>query len=372
MLNVTKEETNERALKHLLGQALLQRLSTALVQVYPSFDKDYFLSLMPALKPLEMKARVQFLSQELQKLLPKEYKQALKIILHSTENSELKGFDLWPYTEFVQTYGLDEFESSLHALKTLTTLFTAEWAVRPFIKHYPQETLNFLNECARDKNVHIRRWASEGTRPRLPWGERLSTDPSTALAILEELKFDEELYVRKSVANHLGDIAKVDPDLVLNLLGRWKQGAGQEHKSKIEWLLRHSLRSLIKKGHVGSLALLGLSQEIAVEIKQFKIQQIHIKVGDELKFEFELHSQAAHSQKLVVDYLIHFVKANNSRTSKAFKLKTFELSAQETRKLQKRHSCKKISTRIYYPGLHLLEIQVNGLIVASQEWQLEL
>jgi 3-methyladenine DNA glycosylase AlkC len=366
-------ESNPQALKHLVGKDLLQRMSTAIKKIYPEFDQRHFLSLIQELETLELKPRIQFLRQELQKQLPQNYHQALQILLKSTQSGTLKGFDLWPYTDFVQSYGIDELKVSLDALKELTQLFTAEFAVRPFLKRYPSETLEYLRHCALHESVDIRRWASEGTRPRLPWGERLHEfvrDPSPALEILECLKFDSELYVRKSVSNHLNDIAKDHPKKVIELLARWKQTAGHEHASKIDWIIRHSLRTLIKAGHPGALKLIGVSNQPQIRFSGFKIDRKNYKINERIEFEFKVRSTSSRSQKLVVDYIVHYRKANQQATPKVFKFKTIHLPPKGELILSKSHTLKKVTTRKHYTGIHFLEIQVNGRILGRLEWNL--
>lgn len=367
-------EENENALKHLFDEKLLKRMSGELARVYPAFDQKHFSGLMPKLKPLEMKPRVRLLRDELHRLLPAEYPQALSILLKSVSGKKLSGFDLWPYTEFVQTYGLDHLELSLEALSQLTQEFTAEWAVRPFIKTHEKKTMKYLEKCARDQNEHLRRWASEGSRPRLPWGERLQDfvrDPSPTLSILEILKFDESLYVRKSVSNHLNDIAKDHPELVVKILARWQKEAGTKHAEKIDWIIHRSLRTLIKDGHGGALKLIGVSTKVQIEVIDFKVHQKAIRLGEKVDFSFTVKSTASKSQKLVIDYIVHFVKANGKTAGKVFKLKTCELSAKGTLHVQKSHPMKKITTREYYPGQHAIEVQVNGVSMVKVGWGLK-
>lgn len=372
-------ETNT-ALKDWLDLDCLKGISASIAKVYPDFDAISFLQLMPEMKKLELKPRVQFIRDHLQKRLPSDYPQALKILLKSLEQKQLKGFDVWPFTEFVQTYGLDHLDISLKALAEMTQLFTAEWAIRPFIVKHQKQTMNFLFQCASDQNEHLRRWASEGTRPRLPWGSRLSDfikDPKPTLVILEKLKFDASLYVRKSVANHLNDIAKDHPDYVIKTLQRWQKEATQgkyktlEHAERINWIIHRSLRNLIKQGHPKALKLIGVSNEAQVKFLRFSIKKSKINLGEKIDFEFTLQSAASRPQKLVVDYVIHFVKSNQKTAPKVFKLKTFEIKSKEILTLSKSHHVKKITTREYYSGRHLLEIQVNGKILGKVPWSLQ-
>lgn len=370
-----KDVESGSALKNLINQSLLQKISKSISKVYPQFDHKTFVKLTSEMKSLEMKPRVRFVRDEIQKRLPQDYPQAVSILLKSTEDGTLRGFDIWPYTEFVQTFGLHHIELSLKALKKLTPLFTAEWAVQPFIKKHQIQTMEFLLKCAQDSDENVRRWASEGTRPRLPWGERLQSfikDPSPTRPILELLKFDSSLYVRKSVANHLNDIAKDHPDYVVDLLQKWKKEAQTENQKRINWITRHALRTLIKNGNPKALKLIGVSPAIEVQISNLSIKKPSIQLGEKIEFTFKIRSSAAKSQKIVVDYRLHFVKANSKTSAKVFKLKTFKITPKEVLTIQKSHHIKKITTREYYSGRHLLEIQVNGKILGKIPWNLNL
>jgi 3-methyladenine DNA glycosylase AlkC len=364
---------NENALKHLFDKLLLLRMGVAIQGVYPAFDWKYFSKLMRELEPLEMKDRVRFIREELRRQLPREYPEALRILLKSKSRGQLDGFDLWPYSDFVQTYGLDDLKLSLDALKALTPLFSSEFAVRPFLIRHQVETLKYLERCARNKDPDIRRWACEGTRPRLPWGERLQEfvrDPSFTLPILELLKFDPELYVRKSVSNHLNDISKDHPERVIRILSAWKKSAGSEHGPKVEWIIHRALRNLIKAGHPGAFRLIGVSPDVRVELSGFKVNQKEFRLGERLEFEFKIRSLTAQSRKFVVDYIIHFAKANQKTSPKVFKLKTMVLAAKGEILITKSHHLKAVTTRAHYPGLHYLEIQVNGLVLRREAWRL--
>ena len=260
--SVEKKAENPNAFKLWINRGVLVKIAESIRQDFPSFDSSIFVGIARELDALELKPRVHRVRDQLRAQLPEDYLKALKILLKAVKRGNLDGFDLWPFTEFVQTYGLDHPELSLEALYVLTEKFTGEFAVRPFLKKHPKLTQDFLMKCATDANVHVRRWVSEGTRPRLPWGERLNAfieQPKTTLPLLEKLKHDSELYVRKSIANHLNDIAKDHPEVVLGVLKKWKSGAPEIHADKIEWIIHRSLRSLIKAGHPGALTLIGAS-----------------------------------------------------------------------------------------------------------------
>jgi len=367
-------EANPRAFKHFFGKELLKRMSDAISRVYLPWDPKPFLALITELETLEMKPRVRCLRDELRRQLPEDYVQARRILLESARGGTLNGFDLWPYSEFVQTYGLEDLKLSLDALRELTPLFSSEFAVRPYLKRYPAETLRYLEKCARDKNVDLRRWASEGTRPRLPWGERLQEfveDPSPSFPILELLKFDSELYVRKSVSNHLNDIAKDHPQRVIRLLTSWDKSAGTpDDKLNVEWIIRRALRTLIKDGHPEALKLIGVSRDAKFKLSGLKLNQGKFRLGEKIEFGFKIRSLSHREQKLVVDYIVHFVRANQRTSPKVFKLKTVVLRAGGEVIISKSHSLREVTTRAHYPGVHFLEIQVNGRGVGRVKWEL--
>ncbi|WP_273803300.1 DNA alkylation repair protein [Providencia rettgeri] len=367
------EEQNEKAFKHLFNEKLLQQLAELISPEYPEFNANALYNLTLEFPQLEMKARVRAIRDVLIKELPADYPAALKIIVSVLKQNKLQGFAVWPLAEFIQSQGLAHHKISFDALKLLTTYFTSEWAIRPFIKQYPDETMVFLAKCASDENVHVRRFSSEGSRPRLPWGEQLQVfiqDPIATRPILEALKFDGELYVRKSVANHLNDISKDHPDYVTQLLAKWKQQANTPQEQQyITWIIKQALRTLIKQGDPNALALIGVEHEAKVSIEQFSATP-NITLGEYLTLNLCIRSHSDKPQNLVIDYIIGFMKANGKTTPKVFKLRTMTLGAHEALTLEKKHAVKSITTRQYYAGKQQIQLQINGKIMAEQGWQL--
>lgn len=370
-----QKKDNPSAFKHWFNKELVLRLSDSLKKAYPAFNAKNFNLVSSKLAPLEMKPRVLLIRDAMMAELPKDYLKALQILVKSAQLGNLKGFDLWPYTEFIQANGLDHVEESLEALYVLTQKFTAEFAVRPFLIHHPQKTFSTLKKWTSDDSEHIRRWASEGTRPRLPWGAKLKAsivDPTPGLEILEKIKFDDSLYVRKSIANHLNDIAKDHPDLVIETLKVWQKKATAKDKAKLEWITKQALRTLIKQGYPKALDVMGFGGKAEVKLGELKLNKKKFTEKDILTFELEMISKSAKAQTLAVDYIIHYQKANNKLSPKVFKLKVLELKPKEAFTLKKNHSLKPVTTRKHYAGLHKLEIQVNGKILATVEWHLNL
>jgi len=369
------DNNNENAFKHAFNGALVQQMADSIRRYFPQFNAAAFLVIESQLADREMKARVHLIRDALAAELPENYPEALDILVSVLKDNQLKGFSVWPIAEFIQTYGLDYPDISLDALAIVTQYFTSEWAVRPFIKQYPQQTMLFLLDCAKSEDVDIRRWASEGTRPRVPWGEQLPAfiqEPSETREILEVLKFDPELYVRKSVANHLNDITKDNPDYVIQLLNDWKQQAITSiDTKKVDWIIKHALRTLIKKGHPDALSLIGVQFGAEVVLDEFSVKNSVIKLNESLEFTTQLRSISNQSQNIVLDYVLHFMKANNLTSPKVFKLRTFLLPPKGVIRINKKHTVKKITTRQYYEGIQYIEIQVNGKSLHKAKWVIE-
>lgn len=358
--------------KDVFNRQLIEGMAGRIKEVWPVFNKeDFVTNASGPLAELELKQRAAHISECLKKNLPARYPEAIKIILNSFDAelqvAELKGFEgfyYMPFSIFVATQGLDHFDLSMNALYEITKRFTSEDAIRSFLVKFPERTLAVLHQWAHDENVHVRRLVSEGTRPRLPWAQRLPAfqdDPGPVLELLELLKQDPELYVRRSVANNLNDIAKDNPDLVIKTLEKWSQ----VKNPGIQWIIRHASRTLVKQGDPRVLSLLGYNTRLKIEIENFKIEPRQIEFGGKIFISFEVISSEKKAQKIILDYIIHHVKANGKTTPKVFKLSQKVISAGQKVSITKNHSFQAITTRVYYPGEHRVEIQVNGNILAS-------
>jgi 3-methyladenine DNA glycosylase AlkC len=264
-----------------------------------------------------------------------------------------------PHVFFVAEQGLDHFEASMRAQYELTQRFTAEFSLRAFLVRYPGPTLARLQTWASDRDVHVRRLVSEGTRPRLPWAPRLRAfqrDPRPVLALLERLKDDPERYVRRSVANNLNDIGKDHPALLIATCRRWLKGAPPERK----WVIRHALRSAVKRGDQGALAVLGYSDGAKVAIQHVTLMPRRVRVGGAVTLGFDVVSTARTWQDLLVDFKVYFKKSSGKASPKVFKLKAVDLMPRERARLGKTVSLREMTTRKHYPGTHRVEILVNG------------
>jgi 3-methyladenine DNA glycosylase AlkC len=282
----------------------------------------------------------------------------------------LRGWCLWAAGEFVARRGIEHPGRALAALHAITQRFTAEWAIRPFIERHTELTFHTLARWVRDDSVHVRRLVSEGTRPRLPWGMQLKgliDDPSPTLPLLRALQDDASDYVRRSVANHLNDIAKDHPDLIVAWLREHLNDASPERRT----LLRHASRTLIKRGHAPTLQCWGQGRPLRGSAT-LKLAPRRARVGDTLELTLTLVSSASRAQPLLIDYALHRVLANGDTAPKVFKGWQVTLAGHDSQQLTKRHSLREVTTRRVYPGQHRIEILINGRSAALAEFDLRL
>ena len=315
---------------------------------------------------LNLMQRAIKIADALQVHLPSDYAKAIKQLLASLEPS-VKGagagtapFFYLPHTLFVARHGLDHFDLSMQAQYVLTQRFTAEFSIRPFIERHQRQTLVLLKEWARDDNPHIRRLVSEGTRPRLPWASRLrdfQKNPAPVLDLLELLKDDPELYVRRSVANNLNDIGKDHPDALVNTARRWMKDADDNRT----WIIKHALRSAVKRAEPKALAALGFGARAKAVVSNVSITPRRVRIGEKINLSFSLTNPTRRAQELLVDFRIHFIKASGAGRPKVFKLKQLSLAPGETVHLSKTVALHEMTTRKHYAGMHLVEVVLNGV-----------
>ena len=362
-------------LKDLIDKQLIEQTADRIVRVHPIFPLDDFVkSVMAELGDLELKARHGLIARKLREYLPADYPAALEILVAILDDDrgfkpiESAGLRLMAIPAFVEKYGLEHPGASLDAMPIITRVSSCEFAIRPFIMHHRGASLERLQEWTLADDEHLRRLVSEGSRPRLPWGAQLTdfiADPTPTLALLERLKDDPSLYVRRSVANHLNDIGKDHPELLLARMEAWSEAASKERL----WLINHALRSLVKRGDQRALSILGFSPA-QVELDGLKVEPEILDFGGALSFSFALRSIGDSSQQLMIDYVMRFMKANGMTAPKVFKLKKSTIDAGATLHFKKSHAIRPITTRRYYPGRQRLEIQVNGRILGGADFEL--
>lgn len=371
--------TSSFSLKDQLFNAeKVEYLAGLIAQVFPAFEQQRFQQdVVAAFPELELKQRIAHIADCLHRYLPGDYPAAIAILLDalppeldpSKTDDDFGDFIFSPLSLFVATQGCTaEYRSrSLNALREITKRFSAEYAIRFFINAFPEETFEFLLDCAADENYHVRRLASEGTRPKLPWAQKLVTDYHQPLPILEQLFSDSTRFVTRSVANHLNDISKLDPALVIETLKHW-EASGQQDGAEMAFVTKHGLRSLIKQGHPDALALLGFGAEPDLDIIQFSTSTPEVSVGE--AFEFVLEIRANRAQNLLVDYLMRFATAGKQQPQKVFKLKQLTLAKGEVAMLKKKHPMRLMTTRRLSLGEHQIVLQVNGQALGSLSFNL--
>jgi 3-methyladenine DNA glycosylase AlkC len=372
------------ALKHLISPAVVDTIGHHLKRADRGFDRTAFAAAaLPGLDALELKARVLQVARALAATLPADVDRALGLMESSlgppgqgddlaqlrTSDAGLAGWAVWPLTEAVVLVARTAPERGLAALHAMTQRLTAEFAIRPFLIEHPDIGFRTLEGWLGDPSAHVRRLVSEGSRPRLPWGLRLQqlvNDPRPTLPLLAALQDDPSEYVRRSVANHLNDIAKDHPAIVADWLETHLPDSSEARRA----LLRHASRGLVKQGDARTLAAWGLGQRLRGSAL-LKLSAARLALGDELGLQLRVRSSAAQPQRLAIDYAVHHVKANGTLSPKVFKGWVIELGPREERLLVKRHSLKPVTTRRYHPGRHRVDVRINGQVVAEAQFDLQ-
>lgn len=336
-------------------------LANALQAAYPQFDVDAFHANVfnGDWQQRELKARMRHITLCLHERLPADFREALAILRRAAPGMGTYGFQNTVFPDYVEVYGLDDWNAAMPALEQFTQMISAEFAIRPFIVRYPERTLARMLEWARSDNVHLRRLATEGCRPRLPWGialNALKADPTPVLPILEQLKCDEAETVRRSVSNNLNDISKDHPDVAIDVLRRWQAIDTKE----MHWLTEHALRTLIKAGHPEALELLGYPQNPAIVVGDVAVTPQRVSMGDKAMLSFTVISTGDQPQNLMIDFVVYLLRASGRHTPKVFKLAKRTVRPGEVLELRKSLSFKPVTVRKYYPGDHYVALKING------------
>ncbi|UWX98418.1 DNA alkylation repair protein [Arthrobacter zhaoxinii] len=358
----------------LLGPNEVKALHDVLAGAAPGVDWDGVLATRTRLEPLSLRGRTDAVAHALVRALG-TYPTAATAFRDALEDPGFTGWALWPVTEAAVTLALDDggtraFDDALALLAELTPGLTSEFAIRRLLQADHDRALAIIRTWTDHPNEHVRRLASEGTRPYLPWAVRvpllLATSGAT-LPLLDALHNDESEYVRRSVANHTNDLARHAPELVLETAARWQQ-TGTPGSA---WVVRRSLRTLVKKGNPGALELMGF-HPAEVSVNGLRTETAILQLPCELAFNFDLTNTGETPARLSVDYAVHYVKANGATAEKVFKLTTVSLEPGESRQLSGRHGFRQMTTRRHYAGTHALEVQVNGVRHGRLEFDLVL
>ncbi|MGF1697143.1 hypothetical protein L4C54_15850 [Vibrio lamellibrachiae] len=376
-------------LKNNLSPQLVQCFGLLLERHLSHFDKAEFeQTIIQQLDALELKERAAFIAEKLYQVLPKQEVIRFQIIrkmlrpvsgdltVVQSDKDGITGWGTLPLGIVVSQFGYESFDDAMALLKDMTEHFSSEFDVRFFLIDDQDRALDIMSNWLTHRSHHVRRLVSEGTRPRLPWAMQLPSiikDPSSTLPLLTALRDDEHEYVRRSVANHLNDIAKDHPDLVAKLAVDWMNDAKRTlinqplvHRQK---LLRHACRTLIKQGHPVALEAFGVFPP-KLDVSPIFLPSSEIHFGTKLCFSVELHSSSDKDQSLIVDYVMHFKKANGEMAQKVFKWKNVTLKARSHLSIEKAHGIREITTRKYYPGTQAVSLQINGQPFGYSEFNL--
>lgn len=344
------------------------------------FDAEMFeAKVMENLLDLELTPRITLIATVFESFLPEDFSLAAMAIEEAIPapldpdkiDDDFGDFIFAPLGEYVVRNGLDavHLPTSLPLLRELTKRFSVEFSIRHFLNAWPEETMTAMQEWVKDENYHVRRLVSEGTRPTLPWGKKIGLEVTDPLPFLNILHADQTRFVTRSVANHMNDISKKQPELVVETLKKWRD-EGSQDAAEMDWMTRHSLRTLVKKGHTGALEMLGFHENPSITVSEIALSPSNdITIGEVGTFAFEI--TAKRDENLLIDYAIDFVKKNGSTAPKVFKLKKLSLKKGETVKIEKKHRFLKGSTTFtHYPGDHRFNLQINGTIMANHDFTL--
>jgi 3-methyladenine DNA glycosylase AlkC len=315
------------------------------------------------------------LSVVLRQFLPSDFRQAAPLLVQTmgrpmgldprgepvAPGDVASSFYHLPHSMYIAEHGLGHLPEAMQAQHVLTQRFTAEFSLRPFLQTHTQATLAHLSQWASDPSAHVRRAVSEATRPRLPWAARLPDfvrDPSPVLPLLARLRDDSSSYVRRSVANHLNDIGKDHPELLTGTAHQWLDDAPVPASRQA--LLRHALRTAIKRGDAQALALFGHGQPSVLQIHNAKITPSKARVGDSVTLHCTLYNPSAQAASALADWRVFYVKSNGTLSPKVFKGSTVQIGENGHGVLEKTLSLRQMSTRTHHPGRHTVEIVLNG------------
>ncbi|WP_052666827.1 hypothetical protein [Nitriliruptor alkaliphilus] len=359
------------ALKDNVDAQMVDALADELAAAWPDLPRGEFVAQATAgLDGLELKGRIRQVAVALRAALPDEVTEVVAVLDAALRSPSFSGWMVWPVAELAGDLGPDHPELVLPFMARLTHRSSCEFAIRPCLEQHPELTFRHLTAWVADPDEHVRRLVSEGTRPRLPWGTRLRTlqqDPSPSIALLDRLRDDPSEYVRRSVANHLGDVVKDHPDLALATARRWRAEGG-DHVASV---IRHGLRTLIKAGDPAALELIGYAADAPVHLERVSIAPDRLAIGGRAWLEVELTTDGPAPVPVVVEYLVHYLGARGPRKPKAYRLAERVLEPGVTCRLRRTQRFDHASIRTLYPGEHVIEVQVNGRVLGSCRLRLE-
>jgi 3-methyladenine DNA glycosylase AlkC len=359
----------------LFNKTKVEYLSNLIKNSYNKFDKNNFdKKIMKTLLDLELKERMTLITNTLYSHLPKNFNNAVDIMINSLpkviDSEEWGDFIFGSYCEYIQIYGCNKenLEKSFYALEMFSEFFSGEFAIRDFINTFPSESFVFLEMMSKHKYFMCRRLASEGLRPKLPWAKKINYNYKLGAKLLNNLYFDNNRIVTRSVANHLNDISKIESNFVLEILTKWKNSKKQ-NSLEMNYIINHSVRGLIKAGDKQTLEFLGYSSEPRVCVLNFNLISNKIKLGEHIEFDFNLLADC--DENLIVDYKITYPMPTGRLSTKVFKIKKFKIKYKNGKvKINKKHKFVPMSTKKLYAGNYRLELIINGNSYLEREFEL--
>ncbi|MRX40717.1 DNA alkylation repair protein [Flavobacterium sp. LC2016-23] len=351
-------------IKDIYSLPFYEKFSHAVAEVHPAFQKQKFIDTIYEgdFAQKEWKDRMKHTTVVLHQFMPENFPEAVSLIDKIIENLKKNQFTEGNlafifFADYIEMYGLDDFKTSATAFVSITQFISCEFAVRPFILKYKEKMIEEMVKWSLHQNHHVRRLASEGSRPRLPWAMAipyLKKDPASILPILENLKNDPSEYVRRSVANNLNDIAKDNPQTVLEIAAQWK-GFSKETDA----IIKHGSRTLLKQGHPEILSHYGLESS-NIELSDFEITTPVVKTGEALQFQFHLRNLNKEPKTVRLEYAVYYKKAKGHLAKKVFKISEKTYQPDQFVKVERSQSFRIITTRVFHTGIHELSIIING------------
>jgi 3-methyladenine DNA glycosylase AlkC len=359
-------------LKDLYSPAFYKRVAGCMEECIPGFTANAFMKRIysPEFENMELKARMRHTAECLHHFMPGTYREAADLLIKLIESLKEHGFwqerlEMMFLPAYIELYGLDDPDTSIQAMEVVTQYVSCEFAIRPFLINHFQRTIDSIFNWTQHSHARVRRLATEGCRPRLPWGlavARLKKDPASILPILEALKNDPDEAVRRSVANNLNDISKDHPAIVVEIAKAWR-GESKETDA----IIKHGCRTLLKHGHDAVLNHYGLTAS-NVQLEEFEVLTPKVNVGDTLAFKFRISNMDAGPKTIRLEYAIYYRKANGLLSRKVFKISEREYRPGQSETITRNQSFRLITTRKFYEGDHALEVLINGSVFAKGDF----
>lgn len=362
--------------KNIFNEAFYRDFAQRLTALTDLFDSDQFLNTIinDEWEQLELKQRMRRTTTVLHDCSKGTFSEQVAAFVQLTnqliEEKSTEGLTYMFIPDFIEQYGINEFDTSMKAMENVTQFTSCEFGIRPFIIQYKEKAIDQMKAWSQHANHHVRRLSSEGCRPRLPWAmalPALKKDPTPILPILEQLKNDPSEYVRRSVANNLNDITKDNPQTVIDIAKKWIGNT-----KETDWVVKHASRTLLKNGNPELMELFGFGSTKNLDITNISIHNPKLSVGDSLLFTFQLHNTSNISAKVRLEYAVYYQKANGSLSKKVYKISEKSYDANSTTAVERKQPFKPITTRVFHPGLHQLAIIVNGKEFEAIDFNLSL